>query len=49
MLKRYRTLARYFVHLDPGNPLSEEEIVALIKRRVKRFAPGQLGALQPAA
>ncbi len=45
MLKRYRTLAKYFVNLDPDNPLSEEEIVALIKRRVKRFETSELATL----
>jgi fatty acid desaturase len=48
MLKRYRTLAKYFVNLDPDNPLSEEQVVALIKRRVKKFDAGQLAVLQPA-
>lgn len=49
MLKRYKTLARYFVNLDPDNPLSEDEIIALIKRRVKKFDAEQLAALQTAA
>ncbi len=49
ILKRHRTLAKCFVNLDPDSPLSEEQIVALIKRRVKKFDAGELAALQTAA
>lgn len=48
MLKRYRTLAKFYVSLDPERPLSEDEIVALIKRRLKKFDASQLAALQVA-
>ena len=48
MFKRYRTLAKYHVDLDPGNPMSEDEVIALIKRRVKRFEPEQLTAIRAA-
>ncbi len=37
MLKRYNTLAKFYVQLDPENPLSEDEIVALLKRRTAKF------------
>jgi len=48
MFKRYRTLARFHVDLDPDNPMSEDEVVALIKRRVAKFDPEQLAALRAA-
>jgi hypothetical protein len=48
MLKRYRTLAKFFVNLDPEQVLSEDEVVALIKRRLKKFDASQLAAVQPA-
>jgi fatty acid desaturase len=49
MLKRYKALAKYFVNLDPDNPLSEDEIVTMIKRRVKKLDAHQLAALRSAA
>jgi len=49
MFKRYRTLAKYVVSVDPDNPLSQEEIVALIKRRVQKFDAAQLAAFRAAA
>ncbi len=49
MLKRYRTLASFYVNLDPDRPLTEDEVVALIKRRVKKFDATQLAALRAAA
>jgi fatty acid desaturase len=49
MFKRYRTLAKYHVNLDPKKPLSEDEVVALIKRRLKKFDAGQLAAVRAAA
>jgi fatty acid desaturase len=48
MLKRYRTLARFFVNLDPENELSEDEVVALIKRRLEKFDAHRLAAIQGA-
>jgi fatty acid desaturase len=45
MTGQLRKLARYRVHLDPGNPASEEDTVALIRRRVRRFSPEALAAL----
>jgi hypothetical protein len=49
MFKRYRTLASYFVNLDPDRPLSEDQVVALIKRRLRKFDGAQLAALRTAA
>jgi fatty acid desaturase len=49
MFKRYRTLASYFVNLDPDRPLSEDQVVALIKRRLRKFDGVQLAALRTAA
>jgi fatty acid desaturase len=46
MLKRYRTLAKYHVNLDPDNPLSEDEVVALMKRRLKKFEAARLEEIQ---
>jgi fatty acid desaturase len=48
MFKRYRTLAKYHVDLDPSRPMSEDEVVALIKRRVEKFEPEQLAAIRAA-
>jgi fatty acid desaturase len=45
IFKRHRKLASYFVNLDPENPLSEDEVVALIKRRVKKFDVPELEAI----
>ncbi|PIE17324.1 MAG: fatty acid desaturase [Proteobacteria bacterium] len=42
MFKQHRRLARYFVNLDPERALSEDEVVALIKRRLVRFEPEAL-------
>jgi hypothetical protein len=42
MFKRYRTLAKYHVNLDPDNPLSEDEVVALMRRRLKKFDAARL-------
>jgi hypothetical protein len=30
------------VNLDPDNPLSEDEVVALMKRRLKKFESARL-------
>ena len=49
MTKRYRTLTKYFVQLDPKAPLSEEEILELFHRRLQRFEPATLTELTPAA
>jgi fatty acid desaturase len=49
MFKRHKTLARFFVNLDPDNPLPEDEVVALIKRRLKKFDEEQLAAYRAAA
>jgi hypothetical protein len=49
MLKRYRRLARYHVNLDPAAPLTEEQVVALLKRRVQRFDAARLAALPATA
>ena len=35
MLKRYKTLANYYVDLDATNPKAKEQIVALLKERVR--------------
>lgn len=45
MFKQHRRLARYYVNLDPAAPLSEDEVVALIHRRLQRFDPVALAAL----
>ncbi len=47
--KRHHKLASYYVQLDPENPKSEDEVVALIKRRVRRFEPEELAALTASA
>ncbi len=53
MFKRYRTLARAVVTLDPARPTSEAETVALLRRRLRRFTPEQLarvtGTARPGA
>ncbi|MBW2459004.1 MAG: fatty acid desaturase [Deltaproteobacteria bacterium] len=41
MFKRYGTLARAVVTLDPGQAPSEAETVALLRRRLRRFSPEQ--------
>ena len=46
--KRHKTLAKYFVNLDPDNPPSEEDVVALIKRRLEKFDADQLAAFNAA-
>ena len=43
MGKRYAKLASYYVQLDPEHPKSEDEIIALIRRRLQRFEPDELG------
>lgn len=43
MLKRYDTLANHFVELR-DEPRPKEEIIALMKRRLKKFSPEQLEA-----
>ena len=43
--KRHRKLASYYVELDPAHPKSEDEVVALIKRRLRRFEPEALASL----
>ncbi len=45
MFKRHRSLARRVVQLDPANPRSEEELVALIDSRLQRFGTEQLAPL----
>ena len=42
MTKRHHKLASYYVELDPANPKSEDEVVALIKRRLQKFEPDEL-------
>jgi hypothetical protein len=37
MWKKYKTLARFYVQLDPNNPLSEAEIIALLKQRTRKI------------
>jgi hypothetical protein len=49
MLKRYRTLARYYVHLDPAHPRSEDDVVALIRRRLRKFSPEELATVRSRA
>ena len=44
MARRHRKLASYYVELDPANPKREDEVVALIQRRVRRFEPRELAA-----
>jgi len=43
MLKQHRRLARYYVNLDPAAPLGEDEVVALIRRRVAALRAGPAG------
>jgi hypothetical protein len=38
MLKRYDVLAKRYVQLDPQNPKSKEEIIALLKKRTRKIA-----------
>ena len=45
MTGQLRRLAGYRVDLDPRNPSSTEETIALIRRRVRRFSPEELAAL----
>ena len=42
MAKQYKLLAKYYVQLDPENPKSEEEIIALFKKRLRAFTPEEL-------
>ena len=49
MFKRYRFLARFYVQLDPDDPLSEEQIVALFHERLRRFSPEELEAARQRA
>jgi fatty acid desaturase len=49
MAKRHRKLASYYVELDPANPKSEDEVVALIQRRLRRFEPAELAQYGAAA
>jgi len=37
MWKQYSTLARFYVQLDPETPLSEKEIIALLKQRTRKI------------
>jgi hypothetical protein len=46
MTKRHHKLASYYVELDPANPKSEDDVIALIKRRVRRFEPDELAAIE---
>jgi fatty acid desaturase len=46
MTKRYRKLASYYVELDAANPKTERDVIALIRRRLRRFAPEELAALE---
>lgn len=48
MFKRHHTLAKYYVNLDTESPLSEDEVVALMKRRLKKFEPARLREIQAA-
>ena len=48
MLKRHRTLAKFVVQLDPNNPVSEEEILALFERRLRPFGAVALAELSTA-
>ncbi len=41
MTKQYKTLARHYVQLNPDQPKSEEEIIALLKKRTTRIADRQ--------
>ncbi|RLB55790.1 MAG: fatty acid desaturase [Deltaproteobacteria bacterium] len=45
MLKRYKTLTKYIVQLDPENPLSEDELLELFHRRLRKFDPATLREL----
>lgn len=36
MIKNYNVLANHYVQLDESNPLSKEEIIALLKQRTRR-------------
>ena len=49
MGKRYAKLASYYVQLDPEHPESEDEIIALIRRRLQRFEPDELALLAKGA
>ena len=48
MFQRQRTLAKYPVDLDPSRPVSDDEVVGLIRGRVKKFEPEQLAAIRAA-
>ncbi|MDH3456788.1 MAG: fatty acid desaturase [Gemmatimonadota bacterium] len=48
MFKRYRMLAKYHVNLDPSRPVTEDEVISLIKRRVKKFDREQLATIRAA-
>jgi hypothetical protein len=42
MTKRYQKLASHYVQLDPSRSKSEEEVVALIRQRLRRLTPVEL-------
>lgn len=46
MFKRYETLARFVVDLDPDNPWDKDELIALFHRRLRKFDPATLEALR---
>lgn len=45
MFKRYDFLARFYVNLEPSKPKSVEQIVELLKARVRRFTPEELASI----
>jgi fatty acid desaturase len=45
MLKRYATLGQRMVTLDSAQRLNEEEKVALLRRRLRRFTPEELARI----
>lgn len=46
MFKRYKTLTKYVVSLDPENPWTEDELITLFHRRLRKFQPEELEALR---
>jgi fatty acid desaturase len=49
MTHRYERLAQYFVDLDPDNPVPKDEVVALIKHRLRKLDAEQIAAARVAA
>lgn len=45
MMKQYKRLTKYVVQLDPDNPMSEDEMIELFHKRLKKFDKETLEAI----